>query len=161
MGAIGRIQVGIEAVGEDEYLRALTIFSDAYAELGEATLRDPRAAEGLSYFGLCVALVEKTYKHAIDLCKKAMELQFYHAPHYMNLARVYIASGHRKKAVEVLEQGLKTIPDDERLIAMRRELGQRAKPAVPFLPRGSTINVSIGRARHARKAPVPEPGDEE
>lgn len=151
-GAIGRIQIAIDAVKTDEYLRALSIFSDAYADLGEAALRDPRAAEGLSYFGLCVALIEKTYKHAIDLCRKAIELQFYHAPHYVNLARVYVAAGKRKKAVEALEDGLKVAPEDERLLSMRSELGFRAKPVVPFLPRESTINVTLGRARHAKKA---------
>lgn len=159
-GVIGRIQIAIDAVHRDEYLRALTIFSEAYGELGEAALRDPRAAEGLSYFGLCAALVEKTYKHAIDLCRKAIELQFYHAPHYMNLSRVYAAAGNRKKAIEILDDGLKVAPDDERLVARRHELGLRARPVVPFLPRDSGINVALGRARHAKKEPLPKPEDD-
>lgn len=157
VGVIGRIQLAIDAVKGDEYLRALSIFTDAYGELGEAALRDPRALEGLSYFGLCVALIEKTHKHAIELCRKAIELQFYHAPHYVNFARVYVAAGNRKKAIEVLEDGLKVAPDDERLVALRAELGHRAKPVVPFLPREAGVNVALGRARHAKKAPAPKP----
>ena len=51
--------------------------------------------------------MQKKYKPAIDLCKRAIELQFYNGDHYANLARVYVAAGNRKKAIETVEQGLK------------------------------------------------------
>ncbi len=137
---------GIQAVREEEYLLGLSLLSDAYA-----SRRDVPPPDGLSYYGLCVALVQKKIKPAVDLCKKAIELQFYHAEHYANLARVYVAGENRKKALSTIDAGLKISPEDEALLALRRELGLRRKPAIPFLPRGNAINVMLGRARHAKE----------
>lgn len=144
------IQKGIAAAEEEEYLLALNILSEAYAVPSHAAM-----ADGLSYYGLCVALVQRKFKGAIDLGRKAIELQFYNANHYVNLARIYVAAGNRKKGVETIEQGLRILPDDERLIAMREELGRRARPPVPFLSRSHPINKVIGRARHVKK-PAPK-----
>jgi tetratricopeptide (TPR) repeat protein len=110
---------------------------------------DARSAEGLSYYGLCLALVEKKYKQAIEWCKLAIEQQFYHPAHYLNLAKVYLAQSNRKKAVEALDAGLKIHPEDEELLSARKEMGVRARPPVPFLDRAHPVNQSLGRARHA------------
>ena len=37
------------------------------------------------------------------------------------------------------------------------ELGVRAKPPVPFLDRAHPINITLGQARHAKKASSKEP----
>lgn len=140
-----RIQKAIDAVNQEEYLLALTIFSEAYAG-GKV---DTRSAEGLSYYGLCLALVEKKYKQGIEWCKLAIEKQFYHPAHYLNLARVYLATSNRKKAVEALDAGLRVHPEDEKLLAERAEMGMRARPTVPFLDRGHPLNQTLGRARHS------------
>ena len=34
---------------------------------------------------------------------------------------------------------------------MRRELGIRSRPAVPFLERSNPINITLGQDRHAKK----------
>jgi tetratricopeptide (TPR) repeat protein len=136
---------GIQAVRQEEYLLGLSLLSDAYS-----SRRDVPPPDGLSYYAVCVALVQKKIKPAVDLCKKAIELQFYHPEHYANLARVYIAGENRKKALATVEQGLKVMPEDEALLRMRTELGLRRKPPIPFLPRTNPINVALGRARHAK-----------
>ena len=141
----------IEATKDEDYLRALTLFVDFYGGEDAPTHLNTKAARGLSYFGLCLALVQKKYKPAIDLCKRAIELQFYNADHHANLARIYIAAGNRKKAVESVEAGLRIHPEDEYLRQVRKSLGIRARPAVPFLDRSNPINVSLGQARHAKK----------
>lgn len=141
------IQSGILAVRAEEYLLALNILAEAYASPNY----DPKAAQGLSYFGLCLALVQKKFKPAIELCRKAIEMQFYDGAHYENLARVYIAAGQRKKAVEATDEGLKIIPDHDGLRALRRDLGVRSRPSVPFLARDNPINQALGRARHLKK----------
>ena len=141
----------IEATKEEDYLRALTLFVDVYGGDDAPTQLNSKSAKGLSYFGLCIALVQKKYKTAIDLCKRALELEFYNGDHYVNLMKVYVAAGNRKKALESVEAGLKLHPDDEALLDARRSLGVRARPAVPFLGRTNPINVSLGRARHAKK----------
>ena len=145
-----RINEAISAARDEDYLLALTLFIDIYGGEDAPTSLNNKAAAGLSYFGLCLALVQKKYKPAIDLCKRAIELQFYSAEHHANLARVYVAAGNRKKAMESLEAGLKIHPEDDYLLAVRKTLGVRARPAVPFLDRSNPINVSLGKARHAK-----------
>jgi len=146
-----RLDEAVALTKSEEYLRALTIFIEVYDGEDPPLPMLSKTASGLSYFGLCLALVEKRIKPAIDLCKRAIELQFYNVDHYANLARVYTAAGNRKKALEILDQGSKSHPDDESLLAVRRELGIRSRPPVPFLERSNPINISLGQARHAKK----------
>lgn len=136
---------GIDAVRREEYLLGLTLLTDAYSG------KEMPPADGLSYYGLCLALVQKKFKPAVDLCRKAIELQFYHPEHYANLARVYMAAENRKKALAAIDEGLRVLPDDESLVELRVELGRRKKPVIPFLPRDNALNVALGRARHAKK----------
>lgn len=145
------LRYAIEATKEEDFLRALTLFVDVYGGDDAPKQLNSKSAKGLSYFGLCIALVQKKYKTAIDLCKRALELEFYNGDHYVNLMKVYVAAGNRKKALETVEAGLKLHPEDEALLDARRSLGVRARPAVPFLDRTNPINVSLGRARHAKK----------
>jgi tetratricopeptide (TPR) repeat protein len=153
-----RIDDAVALTKNEEYLRALTLFLDVYGgEEPPSPMLSAKTATGLSYFGLCLALVQRKFKPAIDLCKRAIELQFYNVDHYANLARVYTAAGHRKKAIEIVEQGLKPHPEDEVLLEVRRQLGVRAKPPVPFLDRAHPINVTLGQARHAKKESSKEP----
>jgi hypothetical protein len=70
---------------------------------------------------------------------------------------VYVAAGNRKKALETIDAGLKLMPDDDSLLAVRKSLGVRAKPAVPFLDRAHPINVTLGQSRHAKKVAEEEP----
>jgi tetratricopeptide (TPR) repeat protein len=147
-----RIDEAVALTKNEEYLRALTVFLDVYGgEDPPSPMLSSKTATGLSYFGLCLALVQRKIKPAIDLCKRAIELQFYNVDHYANLAAVYTAAGHRKKAIETIDQALKTHPDDETLLEVRRQLGIRSRPLVPFLDRSNPINVSLGQARHAKK----------
>ena len=153
MANIGqRIDQAVALTRHEEYLTALTEFMEIYGgEEPPTMLMTTKTATGLSYFGLCLALVQKKFKPAIDLCKRAIELQFYSAEHHANLSRVYVAAGNRKKALEAVETGLRIHPEDAYLLLVRRSLGFRARPAVPFLDRSNPINVSLGQARHAKK----------
>ena len=148
--AVSKMDEAIRAARADDHLRALNLFIEIYGSETQG-MRTPKDASGLSYFGLALALVRKQIKPAIDLCRRAIELEFYNPNHYANLARVYSAAGNRKKAVETAEQGLKLHPEDDYLIAVRKWLGVRAAPAVPFLDRANPINVTLGQARHAKK----------
>jgi tetratricopeptide (TPR) repeat protein len=135
----------------DEYLQALTLFLETYGTDDSPPIRSPKDAAGLSYFGLCLALVKKDYKTAVELCKRAIDLEFYNGDHYANLARVYAVAGNRKKAVATADSGLKLQPENDLLRATRRALGVRSRPTVPFLDRAHPINVSLGQTRHAKK----------
>jgi tetratricopeptide (TPR) repeat protein len=152
-----KIDQAIDDVREEDYLHALTKFLDIYGTENAPPIRTPRDAAGLSYFGLALALVRKEYKPAIDLCRRAIDLEFYNGDHYANLARIYVAAGNRKKAIESAESGLKLVPEHEYLSEVRKGLGVRARPAVSFLDRTNPINVSLGQARHAKKVAEKEP----
>lgn len=141
------VQQGVRAVEEEEYLLGFVLLIEAYAGMRQ----DARVADGLSHYGLCMALVEKKFKPAIDMCRKAIELQFYNASHYLNLAKVYVAAGASKKAVETLDEGLRVIADDRDLKRMRSTFGYRSRPAVSFLDRSNPINKAIGMSRSRRK----------
>jgi len=146
-----RIDRAVLMTDNGQYLEALTEFLDIYGTEDSPPLNSAKAASGLSYFGLCLALVQKKYRAAADLCKRAIDLEFYNGDHYANYARVYMLVGNRKRALETVEAGLKISPESDLLKKVRSELGVRARPAVPFLDRSHPINVSIGQARHAKK----------
>lgn len=146
------IEEAIAEAKDENYLRALTLFIDIYGTENAPPIRLAKDASGLSYFGLCLALVQKRYKPAIDLCKRARDLEFYNGDHYVNLTRVYVAAGNRKKAIDTAEAGLKVAPEHEGLLEVREQLGVRARPSLPILDRTNPINVSLGRARHAKKS---------
>ena len=146
-----QIDEAIRATREEDYLRAYTLFLEIYGSEVAPPLDDPKAVTGLSFFGLCVALVQKKFKPAIDLCRRAVDQQFYNADHYLNLAKVYMAGGNRKKAVETADTGLKEHNDYTPLVEFRKTLGVRARPAVPCLDRSHPINVTLGQARAAKK----------
>ena len=145
------IDDAIRAAREEDFLRALTMFLDIYGTEDSPPLTTPKSANGLSFFGLAIALMRRQIKPAIDLCRRAIDLEFYNGDHYANLARVYVAADNRKKALETLEEGLKVAPEHDYLRSVRRSLGIRARPSVPFLDRTNPINVSLGQARHAKK----------
>jgi len=152
-----KIDQAIDDVREEDYLHALTKFLDIYGTENSPPIRTPRDAAGLSYFGLALALVRKDFKLAIDLCRRAIDLEFYNGDHYANLSRVYTAAGNRKKAIETVQNGLKLVPEHEYLMEVRKSFGIRARPAVPFLDRTNPINVSLGQARHAKKVAEQQP----
>lgn len=145
------IEEAIQFARDEEFLRAMTMFLDIYGTDDAPPMRAPKDAMGLSFFGLSIAVMQKKFKPAIDLCRRAIELEFYNGDHYANLARVYIIAGNRKKALETVEQGLKLVPEHEYLLDVRKAMGVRAKPAVPFLDRAHPINVTLGQSRHAKK----------
>jgi tetratricopeptide (TPR) repeat protein len=147
-----RINEAIQLTKRAEYLQALTLFLDIYGSEEAPPVENAKAAQGLSYFGLSLALVQKKYKMAVDLCRRALDLEFYNGDHYANLAHVYMISGQRKKAYEIVQTGLRLLPDHEGLQRTRRQLGVRSRPAVPFLDRSNPINVSLGQARQQKKA---------
>jgi tetratricopeptide (TPR) repeat protein len=145
------IDEAIKLAREEHYLRALTMFLDVYGTSEAPPLVTPKSAAGLSWFGLSLALVQRQFKPAIELCKRAIDLEFYNGDHYANLTRVYEAAGQRKRALDTAENGLKVAPDHDYLKHVRASLGVRSRPAVPFLDRANPINVSLGQARHAKK----------
>jgi hypothetical protein len=149
--ALRKLDEAIALARQEEFLAALTLFLDVYGNEDAPKIQTPKMISGLSWFALAIALVRKQVKPAVDLCRRAIDLEFYNGDHYANLSRVYVAANNRRKAVEIAEQGLKHVSGHDYLLSVRKSLGVRARPAVGFLDRTNPINVSLGQARHAKK----------
>lgn len=140
------LRLGIMATERGEYAAGLQLLSKVYQ-----TVSPDKAPQGLSYFGLCMAQVERKHKAGADLCEKAIGLQFYEGKHWANLVRLYIAGKNRRKAVEVLEDALRKMRNDQALIRVQHEIGYRRAPYFRFLNRRNPFNklysVSAGRLK--------------
>lgn len=145
-GLSDAIRVAIAATEREDFGAALKIFSPLHTA-GQLTSTD-----ALSYYGLCLARGEKRYNLAIKFCQEAISAHFYDSTHYVNLVKVYLAAGSRKRAVETLETGLTRMPKDESLIAMRAAMGYRARPVLKMLRRDNPLNIVLGRIRQKRRS---------
>jgi tetratricopeptide (TPR) repeat protein len=152
--ALKELQQAIDATRGGRYFEALRIFVRVYKSGKEdaPAMDRTKYVEGLSFYGVALAMAEKKYKPAIEFCRKAVDLQFYNGEHFVNLARVYLVAGMRKKAIETLDSAIQSLPEDAALRRYRREIGVRSRPAIPFLSRDNPLNVAIGRARHKKKS---------
>lgn len=145
------VSQGIAAAKKGNFLVGLTLLGEFYDRPGNIE----KVPDGLSWYGLCVAMINKQYEQALECCRVALEQQPKYAPHHVNLVKIHLSSGNRKKAVEAADQGLAAQPHDMELKGIRQQLGVRARPPVPFLDRSHPVNVSIGQVRHAAKKKRP------
>jgi len=142
------LRTGIAATDNGEYEKGYKALGAFYG-----SGLDGLPPDGLSHFGLCVAVVEKQTRKGVELCRAALKAQFYEPAHFVNLVKLYVERDDRKNAVKVLEQGLRRIPGDPALNRISARIGYkiRAKAFIPFLSRGNPVNVFLGRIRSALK----------
>lgn len=136
------LRAAIAATERRDYNAAIRAFHFLYG-----TKRQDMPVDGLSFYGLCLERVEKKAKRAIELCQEAMEQQPYDPRHRANLIQVYLNLGSRKRAVELLEAGLKQSPKEEVLLRMQNKLRTRRPPVLPGLDRNHSLNVWLGKMR--------------
>lgn len=143
------VQMGITAARASSYERGLIFLAEAYHHLS----RDQHRLSGplLSYYGLCLALHRGRIREAAEFCGLGVEKDRYNADVHHNMARVWMAGRSRRKAVESLERGLALDPKHTGLLLLRRELGARKTPVLPFLHRDNPLNISLGRLRARMK----------
>lgn len=102
----------------------------------------------VSYLGLLLALAQKKYADAEQLCHAALRMKRNEPQFYLNLAEVYVRARQKSDAVETLSVGLRYTKRDARLTRALRRLGVRREPPLPFLKRRSFLNRHLGRLRH-------------
>ncbi|MEM8962663.1 MAG: hypothetical protein AAGD38_14350, partial [Acidobacteriota bacterium] len=56
--------------------------------------------------------------------------------------------GDRRAAIDIVERGLLIDAGNSELLELRRDLGERRQPMVPFLGRSNPINRMLGLLRH-------------
>lgn len=134
-------RAGLQLLQSDNVRDALVAFENAhYLEPGEPIY--------MSYLGLVRVLLRKDVNAAITLCEKAAEENLYHPEIYHNLGRVYLMRGERKKALDVLHQGLRIDEQNEAIQSELRRMGTRRKPPIPFLDRSHPLNHVLGKFLH-------------
>ncbi len=113
-----------------------------------------------SYLGYGLAHHRGQIKKGLRLCKHAVKLEFYQPECYLNLARTALLDDrYRRKAADAVLDGLEIDPEHPELLELRRELGARRSPIIPFLSRRNLVNRILGWIRHQltyRKPPAPE-----
>ncbi|MGH7288285.1 MAG: tetratricopeptide repeat protein [Myxococcota bacterium] len=98
-----------------------------------------------SFYGLGLALVERRFDRALELCRSAAKEEFFNPELYHNLARVHLAFGFKAEAIRYLRRGLMIDPGNGAMQAELRGLGMRRRPVLSFLPRRHPVNRLLGR----------------
>jgi hypothetical protein len=140
------LKLGIECCRRGDW-------NEGLHHLGKVTERG-EATEGLpglfySYLGFGIALRDRRIREGLKLCRHSIEVEFYQAENYVNLARTYLLARDRKGAVKTVRAGLKIERHNPQLLAMIKELGVRGQPVLSFLDRAHPINKLLGRIRHS------------
>jgi tetratricopeptide (TPR) repeat protein len=117
----------------------------AFEQFRAAHQVDPANARYRSFYGLGLALVERRFDRALELCRSAAKEEFFDPELYHNLARVHLAFGFKAEAIRYLRRGLMIDPGNEAMQDALRDLGVRRRPVLAFLPRRHPVNRLLGR----------------
>jgi len=137
-------QMGVEHCRLEQWQEGLECLTRAFLD-GEP--RGSGAGVALSYYGYGIAKEEGRVPRGLELCERAVKVECYQPEVYLNLARIQLLMKDRSKAVQTLERGLGFDSGHAGLQAMRRQLGMRSRPVLPFLGRSNPVNRALGRLR--------------
>ncbi len=135
---------GLLALENGNHLESLAFFESAL-NLEERCGSAARRMKYLSFYGLSLSLAAGRTEEAIEICERALAVEFYNPDLYCNVARVYLASGQRRRAWRSICQGLRLERRHEGLLALLRTMGVRRRPVFGFLPRHHFLNRLTGR----------------
>jgi hypothetical protein len=142
------LEAGREAVKREQWPRATTMLSAYVARFSGRGETVP--ASGLASYALCLGH-SKELRRGLELCKKAQHADPRNAHIYWCLAQLHLLGRSRKDAIEAVERGLRAVPDNYLLQRLRKRLGLRQSPPIPFLDRKHGLNVRLGRIMHRMK----------
>ena len=134
-------------------------YREACEALGEYCGRSMRLERSipptiLAFYGLSVGHAENV-RDGLEICFQALSADRRNPNAYLCLARLYVLADARKKAIDVLNQGLRVSAGHRGLNTLRRSLGVRQVRAIPFLPRDNAVNVRLGRVMRKLKRKIP------
>ncbi len=137
---------------EEHYRRGRELFDLGKVERAAENFRtahnlDPANPRYRSFFGLALALVERRFDRALELCRSAAKEEFFNPELYHNLARVHLAFGFKAEAIRYLRRGLMIDPANMAMTDDLQSLGLRQAPVLRFLPRRHAMNRLLGRVR--------------
>jgi len=135
-----QLRRGIELLDQGDLTAACECFRAAHS-------LDPTHPRYRSYHGLGLALGERRFSPALELCRAAAKEEFFNPEQYLNLARIHLAFGFKAEGIRYLRRGLMIDPGHEPIRAELRRLGLRRSPVLRFLPRRHVLNRCLGRLR--------------
>ncbi len=142
------IENAIQLTRKGKYEDAIGVFEAHLENLSGGDLSDKRLAAGaFSFYGLCVAMVRRRYGEAVQYCKVSLKSNSFEPDHRYNLALIYLERDDRRRAVEILKEGLELNPRHGAINRTFREIGRRRPPSIPFLHRDNPLNVWLGKRR--------------
>ncbi len=142
------LEAGREAVKREQWPRAKE-FLDEYVRRFTGR-HESVPASGLASYALCISHL-KEQRRGLQLGKQAQHADPRNPHIYWCLAQIHLLSKSRKDALEVVERGLRAAPDSFLLLRLRKKLGMRQPPPLPFLDRRHALNVRLGRIIHRLK----------
>ncbi|MBI5695109.1 MAG: tetratricopeptide repeat protein [Nitrospirae bacterium] len=134
-------KAGVFLLKRNRAKEALVAFKQAL----ELRPTDPRFK---SYFGLALAVSENRVKEALRICESTVEKEFFRSELYLNLGRVYLMAGNRRKAHQAFRKGLALDRDSNELKFELDRMGVRKQPVLPFLDRRHALNKLAGKLLH-------------
>lgn len=151
----------MSVTAEEQYRRGRELlasgqFPEALEHFRTAHNLDRANPRYRSFYGLGLAMVERRFDRALELCRSAAKEEFFNPELYHNLARVHLAFGFKAEAIRYLRRGLMIDPGNGEMGQELRSLGMRRSPVLTFLPRRHPMNRLLGRLRRiwARPAAV-------
>ncbi len=145
------VRNAIELTRDGQLEDAMGIFERCIPTLTEGSIDEKRfAAAAMSYYGVCVALVQRHYAEGVKYCQISIRANSLDPEHLYNLARIYAERDDRRHAVDAITKGLRLVPSHRRLNALFDELGRRRRPVIPFLSRNNPLNIWLGKKRRER-----------
>jgi hypothetical protein len=90
-------------------------------------------------------------RRGLELCKRAQISDPRNPYVFWCMAKLQLMSRSRKEAIDTIERGLRASRGNFILLRLRRQLGVRQPPPLPFLHRNHRLNVRLGRLMHRLK----------
>ena len=127
---------GAEAVNKGDTVFGLACFSRLITSQQSPIIR--------SYYAVCLAKERDEQQKALTLCIEAIEEEPWNSMHYLNLGKVYLASGDKHAAIKAFRNGL--LHGKNQLIAEElNRIGWRDLPVFTDLPREHLLNKYFGK----------------
>jgi tetratricopeptide (TPR) repeat protein len=121
---------------------------EAHAAFKQALFLQERDPRYMSYTGLTLAMAMGKTKEAVLLCEKAVQKEFFRAELFLNLGKVYLLAGNRKKAHIAFRKGMTLDRDNRTLRGELEKMGIRKPPVFKFLDRRHPVNKLTGKMLH-------------
>jgi len=121
---------------------------DALKALSRALSIKATEPRYMSYYGLSMALSGGDRADAVGYCERAIQRESFRSELFLNLGKVYLSAGNRKRAHQAFRKALALDKDNREVRTELLKMGVRKPPVLPFLDRGHPLNKLAGKWLH-------------